>query len=154
MKRQWLPPIIIIAFGLFIMGYVYFSPEKEKSKLISNNIEQTTIKEQSVEKAIPSISIDSLSRLGIEITLWTEGNEPFEKLYNVKLERVSYSTHSFVANMSGSMGEFDWTVTKQWMKWQGNKIELFTNYGNRFVVIGNYATLNDKLIFSGYLYKY
>ncbi len=120
--------------------------------LSKNNKEKDTTTE--IKSSVPSISIDSLSTLGIDVTLWAESKESFEKLNNVKTERVAWSIHSFIASMAGSMGEFDWAATKQYMKWQGNKTELFSNYGNRFVVVGTYATLQDRLIFSGYLYKY
>lgn len=144
--------LYLLLVPLTALGFyrIYNPPSQEDKK--TEATEQTAIKNRT--ESVPTISLDSLAKLGIEVMLWAESNESFEKLHNVKLERISYSTHSFIANMSGSMGEFDWTVTKQWMKWQGNKIELFTNYGNRFVVIGTYATLEEKLIFSGYLYKY
>ena len=139
--HAWGIAIIVIVSVLMSIWVISFRTNPEQ-------------KEEKEQTYVPQISIDSLSTLGIDVTLWTESQQSFEKLNDAIAERVSLSTHSFVGSTSGLVGEFDWSVAKQYLKWQGNKTELFTNYGNRFVVFGNYVTLQDKLIFSGYLYKY
>lgn len=133
--------LVVIIFFAFIFFMLFIFPSIDKKNITE-------------ECSVSAISIDSLSTLGIDVTLWAESKEAFEKLNNVDAESVSLSIHTFALSMFGSMSDLDWSATKQYMKWQGNKTELFTNYGNRFVVIGTYATLQDKLIFSGYLYKY
>ena len=107
---------------------------------------------------IESMSIDSLSKLGIDITLWTEGKIEFETITKDTLKEVAWSVQTFSADMRGSEA-FDWSVIKKYMRWHGNnkQLSIFNNKkGQKFVVIGAYFPSTDALTlrFMGNLYQY
>ncbi|MFA7717645.1 MAG: hypothetical protein WC875_02935 [Candidatus Absconditabacterales bacterium] len=107
---------------------------------------------------LPTISLDSLSKLNINITLWAESKEDYEALTKDTLERVNFATCEFIADMSGSY-DFVWSAMKKYMKWisNGSKMKMFDHQsGEKFVVIGFYYNSPDakSLHFTGDLYKY
>jgi hypothetical protein len=108
-------------------------------------------------KKLPTISMDSLRRLGDTITLWTEGKKTYETYHQVTLEEVGHSRCQFVADMTGTY-EFEWAAVKDYMQWVGyrDQVEIFYHHpGEQFVVLGFYYNSPDgrTLHFTGDLYK-
>lgn len=107
-----------------------------------------------LEEQRPTIRLDSLAKLNINVTLWVESKKDFESLYDVELEIVSFYPESFVGNFSS---EFSWEVEKYWMNWEVSSMSIFTDYRldtDRFVVIGYYTLDGQRIHFYGDVYKY
>jgi hypothetical protein len=136
---------VIVSFGLFIIGYVYFWQKEE-----------TPNKDQLVEQ---TISLDSLSKLNIHITLWTESKRNFEELKQVELQSIGSKKEQFVRRTPNPFNDFDWNWYKKNMNWVITNMDLFTHFRDstdKFVVIGYYTidAQKETLNFKGDVYKY
>lgn len=147
----WGIAIIIVICALLLTGLsIWLVPlriepeQKEQTKpVISQNL---------------GIRLDSLAKLNIHITLWTESKEDFQKLHGAKwLEKLNSRTETFLYDMTQSSGDFSWEAYKDWMYWQETTIGMFTNFRgetDRFVAVGYYVLDGQKLRFYGDIYKY
>lgn len=109
-------------------------------------------------KELPNVSIDSLSKLNINITLWAESKENYETLAHDTLKRVGWVRCEFIADMLG-MESFEWSAMKKYMNWRGDgsRLKIFDHkLSERFVVIGFYFDEPNSMTkhFIGDLYKY
>ncbi|MCX6824966.1 MAG: hypothetical protein NTY80_01965 [candidate division SR1 bacterium] len=120
--------------------------------------EMTEEKSSDLPSGQLSISMDSLRKIGINITLWTESKEDYETLIHDTLEETEWRNCNFVIDVSGAY-EFQWPTLKRYMTWRGTKEELRilkNSSDHSFVVIGFYDDSIDRgrlLRFIGDVYK-
>ncbi|MFZ2150918.1 MAG: hypothetical protein WAZ12_03645 [Candidatus Absconditicoccaceae bacterium] len=144
-------PLVVLGF------YRIFNPPSQDDK----TTEQEVIKTKT--EFNPTTTLESLKKLGINISLWTESKKDFERIHDVELEKVSNEILVFVDDVP-EHNPYHWSIRKQWMKLEGNKTELFTNNGKNFVVIGSYGYIETIIgdygackrtfKFGGDLYRY
>ncbi len=144
-NKNFLMAIFICCFGSLLMSSCNHTQNEDKPQ---------------IHNKVTGISIDSLKKLGTNLTLWAESKQDFEKMNNVKLEQVSSREEWFVSDISQSSGEICWTAYKNWMVWQQNDILVFIqsdiNSTAQFVGIGDYFADNEHLLlkFHGTIYRY
>lgn len=144
--------IPLIALGF----YRIYNPPSQDDKKMPKQTEtevQTTEEVQTISEEVPTISLDSIKKLGIDITLWAESPEDFEKIHMVKLERYKYipiiyfqtkEKIEFPSNIWFQPKEGKEKLALLLYSWNegNNHLEyLLKNKDKKFVVIGCY---NDK----------
>lgn len=145
---------------LLLLAGIFLGKNSSKKHTPKDNKDsvEVSVCNDSIIELIPTISIDSLAKLGIEVMLWAESLDDFESLHNIKLYRNK--TVPGISFQSKEKIEFP----KLWFEQKGkmelllyswneghNHLEyLLKNKDKKFVVIGSY---NDKE-FQGALFEY
>ncbi len=140
-KTITLVSIIII----FIIGVVWILSKDDKT---------FTKQQTKVEYKQETMTLDSLRKMNIDITLWAESKESFEKLHNIKLESVSSRIETFTKDLGS---EFSWEAYKKYMEWEVTTMSIFTDFRSetdKFVAIGDYFQDGNKVKFYAQVYKY
>lgn len=146
---------IMLAVGLIILaGRIFYNTANS-----TKQSEQTISQDRAKTELVRTISIDSLSKLNIHITLWTESKQNFEDLEQVQLQSIGSRKEQFVRRTPNPFNDFDWNWYKKNMNWVFTNMDLFTHFRDstdKFVVIGYYTIDSKKEIlnFEGDVYKY
>jgi hypothetical protein len=145
---------IMLAVGLIVLaGKIFYNTANSKEQ------DKQTIKQTQAKNELGIISLDSLSKLNIHITLWTESKQSFEDLEQVQLQSIGSRKEQFTRRTPNPFNDFNWNWHKKNMNWVITTMDLFTHFRDstdKFVVIGYYTIDAQKEIlnFQGDVYKY
>lgn len=152
--------ILFVALGAYRIG----QDSKTMSEQTKTEKVQTISEEvQTISEEVQTISIDSLKKLGIDITLWMESQKDFELSHKVKIEecktRVAIIFKHKEARIKSPYMWFEKKSEMLLVYWEKdpNLEHMLNNKDKKFVILGNWGLSwpsEEDNYFDGTLFQY